>query len=111
MKRLTIKLPAIKKIQQLDYKYKVDIFGGYIEENRKQNEIWLYHKAIDKLAEYENTNLTPKEIVEMRADATALFKENKQLRKENEELKKDLQDAIENLKEKLECKQIKRRNK
>lgn len=48
---------------------------------------WVFGTAINKLAEYEDINLTPQEIVEMRADATALFKENKQLRKENEELK------------------------
>lgn len=82
MKRLTIKLPAIKTVEPLDYKYKINIFGGYIEDNRKQHEIWLYHKSIDKLAEYENTGLTPKEIIELRDDATELFNENKELKKQ-----------------------------
>ena len=42
---------------------------------------------ITRLAEYEDLNLTQKEIVEMRDDAIDLFNENKELKKELAELK------------------------
>lgn len=46
---------------------------------------WCFGTAIKRLAEYEDTGLTPQEIIELRDDATELFNENKEL--ENLKLK------------------------
>lgn len=73
------------------YYYLVDCGADYAHP--KQSE------AVQKLAVYENTGLTPEEIEELRADATALFAENKVLKKEKEiyikAFEKDLKTKIE----------------
>lgn len=43
---------------------------------------YISGKFVDKLAQYEDTALTPEEIVEMREDATELLNENKELKKQ-----------------------------
>lgn len=54
MSRLIKKLPVIKQIKQIDYNYKSNVFGGIIEEDKKENAVWLFHNIVEKLAEYEN---------------------------------------------------------
>lgn len=58
------------------YYYLVDCDADYARP--KQSE------AVQRLAAYENTGLTPEGIEELRADATALLAENKALKKERE---------------------------
>ncbi len=54
MSRLTKKLPVVKQITQTKCNYKSNVFGGIIENDKKENAVWLFHNIVEKLAEYEN---------------------------------------------------------
>lgn len=67
--------------------FDVDIIYGYENETAKDcGNKFYYGEVIEKLAEYEDINLTPEEIEEMRADAHSLHNENKELKQRLENI-------------------------